>query len=314
VSGILPIARWRQRVLIYKFFAALPFGHRLFDWVRAHLGLNREFDVGKRAYSMEEMQHMLAQVGFSVKGKHLVEIGSGWHPVLPAFFHAMGASRIVMTDIEAHITARYVHQVLDYLTEHADELSQLSSIPASNLRQRWMALRPQGEQWRDIWAEKGIEYHAPLDFTQDNWAADSVDMVYSNSCISYIPEPILRQIFQQAQRILKPAGLMAHNLMPYDDYATTDADITPLNFLRYDEKTWARIGNCALHFQNRLRPQDYLNLLIDTGFTPRFSERRQHHIKTKMLDRSVLADMYQDCADEELLCAHFLVVAEKTAT
>ena len=237
--------------------------------------------------------------------------GAGWHPVLPALFYGMGATRIVMTDIVRHIRQFYVEQTLDYLIAHADEIAQTVGVPANQLSTRWQTLHPKGKAWENVWQTQGIHYDAPFNFMKTKWADHSVDMIYSNSCISYIPFPTLEKIFQESIRILKPGGWIAHNLMPYDDYASNDASITPLNFLRYDAKTWERIGNCALHHQNRCRPADYLELAERHGLRVLFSKRRQHHLSATMLDRHQLDAAFCDLSEEELLCAHFSIVAEK---
>jgi SAM-dependent methyltransferase len=305
------LPKWRRRVLVYKLFSFLPFGNRLFNTVQATVSLNRNFDLARRHYSIVEMAYMLAQAGKSVQGKNLVEIGAGWHPLLPALFYGMGANRIVMTDIVQHMKQSYVEQTMNYLIANASEIANLTCIPANQLLTRWNGLHPHGKPWLKLWNDRGIEYHAPFDFRKTNWQANSVDMIYSNSCISYIPKPSLEKIFQESVRILKPGGWIAHNLMPYDDYASSDSSITPLNFLRYDEETWERIGNSGLHYQNRLRPIAYLSLIERYGLAIQFLERRQHHLNKKMLIRSELDDEFRYLPDEELLCAHFLMVAEK---
>ncbi len=305
------LPKWRRRILVYKLFGALPYGNRLFDLVRATVGLNRNFAISRRHYSIVEMSYMLAQAGKSVENKYLVEIGAGWHPVLPALFYGMGAAQIVMTDIVKHIRQSYVKQTLDYLIENVDEIAQIVGVSANQLATRWQRLYPNTKSWLELWDSEGISYKTPFDFTDTSWSANSVDMIYSNSCISYIPVPILEKIFAESARILKPGGWIAHNLMPYDDYATNDASITPLNFLSYDTITWEQIGNCALHYQNRCRPVYYQDLAKRNGLRVLFAEKRQHHLNSAMLDRSKLDAEFRDLPEEELLCAHFLMVAEK---
>jgi len=304
------LPKWQRRVLIYKLFGALPYGNRLFDLVRSTVGLNRNFDLSRRHYSMVEMSYMLAQAGKSVENKHLLEIGAGWHPLLPALFYGMGATQIVMTDIVKHIRQSNVEQTLDYLIVHSAEIASIVGVPANQLTTRWRELYPNHKAWIKLWNSKGIIYKAPFNLL--NIPANSVDMIYSNSCLSYIPVSALEKIFAESARILKLGGWIAHNLMPYDDYATNDPSITPLNFLRYDATTWERIGNCALHYQNRCRPLFYQELAQHNGLQILFSEKRQHHLNAIMLDRSQLDEDFRDLPTDELLCAHFLMVAEKS--
>src|SRR5207245_10558273 len=50
-----------------------------------------------------------------------------------------------------------------------------------------------------------------------------------------------------------------------DHYSHFDKSISPYNFLQYSDKAWA-LFNPPLHYQNRLRHRDYLDLLRAAGF------------------------------------------------
>lgn len=303
--------RWRKRILIYKLFGFLPFGNHLFDFVRGSVGLSRNFDVGSRQYSIEEMLHMLKNANITVENKTIVEIGTGWHPVLPIFLYAIGAAKVIMTDVVGHIKQSYVEHTLKYLIAHVDELSTLSGVPKNQLSEKFNSLVPNGKPWQDVWQRQNIEYLTPFDFTKTHWSADSLDGIFSNSCISFIPQFILEKIISESFRVLKPGGFFAHNLMPYDDHATYDNTITPLNFLKFSPEEWEKIGNSSLHYQNRLRPAQYLDLLNQNKFKLLFAEKRSHHLKPDMIDRENLAAIFQGLPDEELLCAHFMFVGQK---
>ena len=50
-----------------------------------------------------------------------------------------------------------------------------------------------------------------------------------------------------------------------DHYSYFDKNISAYNFLRYPDSTW-RLFNPSLHYQNRLRHRDYLDLIKSAGF------------------------------------------------
>lgn len=305
--------QWQRRALIYRFFDTVPGGHQLFELVRMFGGGLRNFDVGKRKYAIFEMCNLLSSENKSVAGQKLVEIGSGWHPVLPALFYAMGASSIIMTDIVRHMRQDYVESTIDYLIQHTDVIAEITGISGDLITSRWMELKPGKHSWLDVWQDKGIVYEAPFDFAETEWPSDSVDMIYSNSCLGYIPLSILEQIFKESARLLRPGGWIAHDISVYDDYSAIDKSITPLNFLGYSEAEWERMGNSRLHYQNRLRPQRYFDLAQGNDLQILVFRRLQKQITTAMLDRSKLDTAFQEMPDEELLCAHLLLLAEKPA-
>lgn len=50
-----------------------------------------------------------------------------------------------------------------------------------------------------------------------------------------------------------------------DHYSYFDSALSPYNFLTVSERRW-RLVNSSLHFQNRLRRPDYLELFEQAGF------------------------------------------------
>ncbi|MDQ2913476.1 MAG: class I SAM-dependent methyltransferase [Chloroflexota bacterium] len=303
--------RWRRRALAYKAIAKVPHAEQLADLTRVFFGRLRAFDVGGRRRSVEEMARILQVAGKSVEGQRLMEIGAGWHPVLPAALHCGGAETIVMTDIVRHMRRKYVLESLNYLRDHAAEIASPLGIAVDTFQSRLAPLHPGGGRWEDIWESRGIAYKAPSDSTRTGMPAESIDMIYSNFCLSFIPVPVLEAIFDESVRLLRRGGWIAHIITTYDDYASSDPAITPLNFLRFDEREWDRIGNSPIHYQNRLRPSSYLRLAKERGLVVRYSEKVKGHFDATMLDRSVLDAAYREMSDDDLLCAQLLFVAEK---
>ena len=303
--------KWRKRALLYKVVSMLPWADYLMDMVRSRLGGLKNFNVGHREYAIAEMIHLLRQAGKRVGGRCLAEIGSGWHPVLPMVFYALGARRVIMTDVHSHMRRVYVEQTLQHLLRRAEDVSKHVNRPASKLRESWNRLRPNNSAWAETWRERGIDYRAPFDFRRTGWPDGSVDMIFSNSCLGYIPTGHLRMIFAESARVLRRGGWIAHNISVDDDYSGTDGSINPLNFLRYSADEWARIGNSRLHYQNRRRPGYYIQLAGESGLQVVCAERLRLTIRQDMLDRAILDPEFRDLSEDELLCSHLLLVAEK---
>ena len=146
---------------------------------RMKFGSLGNFDVTVRLKSVDKMAYMLAETQKAVEGEALVEIGSGWHPMLPALFHGMGASAITMTDINPHICNEAVAKTLECLICDVDKVSELISIDAETLRNKWRKLLPGTHDWQDVWREHGITYRAPFDFSNCDLESDSIGVIYS---------------------------------------------------------------------------------------------------------------------------------------
>ncbi len=302
---------WRRRVLAYRALGGVPGGERLLDWYRPRFGRLKSTDLHTRDGALAEMMRLLRGAGRSVEGKNLIEIGTGWHPLLPVLFYGLGAETVVMTDIVRHVRGDLIEQVLDFCTGHSRELAEISGRDEASMNARWSALRPDRGQWVDLWRAHGITYRAPFDFTRSGLPAQSVDMIFSNDCLGYIPVPTLAAIMKESWRLLRPGGIIAHDIFVYDDLGIYDREIPPWNFLRFSQAEWDRVGNSRIHHQNRSRPSFYARLAVDNGLQIVYEERVLPDLREDDLDRSTLHPDFRELPFDEIACNHYLLAAEK---
>lgn len=306
---------WRRRVLVFRVLGALPRSEQLVDFYRLRRGSLRGVDLDGKLGGLLEMVRLLRHAGRTVEGRDLVEIGTGWHPLLPTVFYGLGARTILMTDIARHVQRELVEDVIDYCLGQAREIAEIVGRDEASLKARWSSLRPGGHDWLDVWKDRGISYRAPLDITRKRLPAESADVVFSNDCLGYVPAPVLMGLAQESTRILRPGGFVAHDVTTYDDYTIYDRSIPSWNFLSYSEREWQRIGNSRLHFQNRWRPAQYARLAAQNGLRMLYEERVPLDAREAAgLLRSSLHPEYRDLPAEEILCRHYLFAAEKPSS
>ena len=286
-----------------RFIGNLPAGDRLFDLFRFYFGDLRKHNLEVRWKSVCEILTMLRRASIPVEGKDLAEIGSGWHPVFAPLMYGLGAASIKMTDISPHARDEFVAVSVRFLLAHVREISDLSGVPAELLEQRWRALLQDGP-WRQTFARHGIHYSAPLAFSEAKWAENSLDLIFSNSCLGFIPKPIVTSIFAASFRLLRSGGNIAHNI------DGVDCLIGGLGFLKYSQEEWERVGCCKLHYQNRLRPMDYIQIATTAGFEITY-ENRTPLPNPEMLNREQLHADFKLLPESELNCFHFLFAARK---
>lgn len=114
--------------------------------------------------------------------------------------------------------------------------------------------------------EAKISYLAPLDAAHTNLEDTSIDFHFSMTVLEHIPAAILRDIFKEAKRILKPNGLAIHFIDLSDHFQHTDPSITRINFLKYSESEWQNIAGNEFAYCNRMRVGDFIELFNDVGF------------------------------------------------
>jgi SAM-dependent methyltransferase len=112
-----------------------------------------------------------------------------------------------------------------------------------------------------------IAYHAPSDASHLDISPHTIDYHVSYSVLQHIPPEILRTIITEARRLLKPGGLFVHWIDLSDHFSHGDHSISAVNFLRFTEKQWGRLAGNRYMYQNRLRIDDYTQILNEMGAT-----------------------------------------------
>jgi hypothetical protein len=295
--------KWERKIALMRVLGTLPYGDRLFDMFRVYSGKFSKHNLEVRWKNVTEMLRILRGGAISVEGKALAEIGSGWHPVFAPLMYGLGAASVQMTDISPHARDEFVKASVRFLLSHAADISKLSGVAQERLETRWRALLEEGP-WRQVFASHGLQYTAPLEFSEAPWGEKSLDLVFSNSCLGFIPKPVLKPIFAASYHFLRSGGSIAHNI------DGVDCLIGGLEFLKFSSEEWERVGCCKLHYQNRQRPMDYIQLAQAAGFEITYEERTPLP-NPQILNRQALHADFKDLPEPELNCFHFLLAARK---
>jgi SAM-dependent methyltransferase len=168
---------------------------------------------------------------FGQKDATAVEIGTGWCPTIPLGLTIQGI--VVHTyDHARHVTPAGIS-------------ASRSSV---------------GGDWNMV------HYHAPGDGTTTGLPNDSVDFHFSIAVLEHIPNEIIVRLLREAHRILRPGGILYHEIDLRDHFAEFDHSISSINFLRFNDFTWRLLGQNKISYQNRLRASDFLALFRQSGF------------------------------------------------
>jgi SAM-dependent methyltransferase len=193
-----------------------------------------------------------------------MEIGTGWHPVLPFCFFLAGARSIATFDIVRLLEKKDTFRLLDSLEKHVLKIASVTGENLATIQARLMELRQSGDLG-ELLSNSHIEYYAPADACTTGLKPDSVDLVYSNSVLEHIPREVISLLMKESYQVLKPGGLALHNVGCNDHYAFFDKSISFVNFLQYSEQKW-RLWNNPIQYQNRLRAPEFVDLTIQAGF------------------------------------------------
>jgi SAM-dependent methyltransferase len=255
--------RWLAKAALQKGLGVLPQGERLnYVFQRRVLHSLPAGDGALRQKFSRAMQHLGAYEEhgpeISAAEATFYEFGAGWDLAIPVAYALLGVSRQVLVDIRP--SAR-VELVNDSLASYERLRRELEGVARRELR-------PLGgpiSRLDELEERFGIRYLAPCDARGTGLPAESLEFVSSTDTCEHIPGADLAEIFRECFRLLRPGGAFSCRIDLQDHYAYFDRSLSRYHFLRYSDRAWSLV-NSPLHYQNRLRSPEYLQLVRDAGF------------------------------------------------
>ena len=301
--------RWLLKALAQQAFSALPKSESVNYLCQRHVtGSLPLGDVGFRRKATRAIQHFAA---FRTHGVgHLAdatfyEFGAGWDLIVPLGFYSLGVERQILIDIRPNLRLDLVN----------DSIAKYERLRPDMEQEAGETFRPLGSaavaNAAELERRFGITYLAPRDARDTGLPAGSIDFVSSTDTFEHVPPHDLRLILNECRRLLKKGGLLSARIGLEDHYAYGDPHISRYNYLRFSDRVW-RLLNSSLHYQNRLRYPDYVELLESAGFD--VVETRVSRASERDLDllRSIpLAPRFRDRYTPEELGAKALFVVAR---
>jgi SAM-dependent methyltransferase len=303
---------WRIKGIVQKLLSAAPGGARVNSALQRLLGDLRDFEREVRSKTLDDwvpLVRLARSCGPSPVGLRMVEVGTGWFPTLPLCFHLAGASSCTTFDLDRHLNPSLLLRLLHALGPHVPAIAAAAGCDPAVVTARLSRLGGLGSP-SDVLLACAIDYRAPADATRTGLAADSVDVVYSNSVLEHVPAQVLDSLMRESFRVLRPGGLALHSVNCGDHYAYFDRSITPINYLRYSERAW-RWWNNRLQFQNRLRASDFLTSAERAGLELVETRWRARPELVEALESMRVAPEFAHYPREQLACTSIDFAARK---
>ncbi len=193
----------------------------------------------------------------------ILEIGTGWYPVVPVALALATGARVITVDTSDLLSRDRVLETFDAFRQLA--VRPDCSLPVAKLddvvriAREESAMRP-----REMLALAGIKALIG-DARALPLASGTVDLVVSNNTLEHIPPADLTGMLRELRRVGSRRAVMSHHIDLADHYALFDPSIGVLNFLRYSSRVWPLFNN-ALQYQNRLRLSDYQRMHEHAGW------------------------------------------------
>jgi len=260
---------WRLKGTLQKLLGALPGGEALHYRLQRRFGGMRDprREMRLKLEDWELMVRQLRADGLEIAGKTLLEVGSGWYPLLPLACHLGGAARVHTCDLNRLLKPELMRLCIDVLGEQLPRIADVSGQDLAEVQARHTRLREVAAATDDLVAITGggVDYRAPADATDPGLPDASLDLIFSNSVLEHVPPPAIARLHRASLRLLRPGGRVFHSVNCGDHYAYVDPALHQLHYLRYSDRDWAFWNNRFL-YQNRLRAHELVDGAREAGF------------------------------------------------
>jgi predicted SAM-dependent methyltransferase len=246
--------KWRVKALAQRALSHLPAGEQVNRFAEFCLGKGlTDAYLAEVVDTAREHLRIVQQYGFTSETLRAFEFGAGRHLLKPLLLSLYGWKHQIAFDLRPLASVRLANEAIASLRDRPAILGVTTKDP-----------RPIGSL-ADLQQHYGISYSAPADARATGIADDSIDVVSSTDVLEHVPLSDLRAILRETHRILVPGGIAVHTVNCMDHFASFDPSISIYNFLQFSEAEWRKY-NSFIHYQNRMRHREYVELFREAGF------------------------------------------------
>lgn len=190
----------------------------------------------------------------SVEGRSCLEFGSGHLLSEALVFWLAGAARVVAVDYYPLLRLHFARLAFASADRGALLAALAPAASAATVAERIARLDQLGNWTPNALSELGIEYVAPVDFSQETEFAGTFDVIHSASVLEHLPLAHSKTVVANVQAALRRGGVALHAIHLEDHL---DSRRNPLAFLSADTDWRERDADAR---GNRLRASDWLRI------------------------------------------------------
>ncbi|MBM7066793.1 class I SAM-dependent methyltransferase [Actibacterium sp. 188UL27-1] len=252
--------------------AVLPFQNTMRRLKRRVTGkTHRIHEASVYSGGFDQIQ-FLQKSGLDLADADILEVGTGWYPVIPLMLRLAGARHVHLSDTHRLMDLDTLEAARSFLRARSEDLARRLDCPESQIAT--LLDRGTTGTFEQRLADLGLSYHTPLDYRR---ATFKVDAIVSHTVMEHITPREIRRILMHSRAVLNPGGLISHGIDHSDHRAHRDTALSRLDFLRYSDRAWSWLCLNPQDYTNRLRHADYMAMIRDAGYEVLFERALVDH-------------------------------------
>ncbi len=204
--------------------------------------INLKIEASKNTYF--DFQKLTELLKIPISGKTLIEIGSGWLPIMPYFFIYIGKMKAVETfDLNKHYNQNSIRDLNNSFSQKYGvnvETSNGGKYPLPG----------------------AVRYHPNTNLIHAKLPV--AEIVFSRFVLEHVSPWDIKDMHLKFKKELKPGSHIIHFISPGDHRAYVDKSLSLQDFLQYSEAEW-RKKHTRFDYHNRLRLPHYIEIFEAIG-------------------------------------------------
>jgi SAM-dependent methyltransferase len=287
---------FKYKCLLQRFFSSVPKGEKLNflfqKYVTKSIPSSDDEFLRKVNQGFEHFKNFEKHNQLTTKNNRYYEFGAGDNLIIPLTMSFLNF-KVFCVDIKKLIIKELISDTLNKF--HLNK----SKLPF-NLNSE-IVINDNDKDIINVLSNKyNLNYTAPKDARETGFKENHFDFISSSVTMEHIPKQDILLILKECYRILNKGGILSMTIDYQDHWSYFDKNISIYNFLTYSSLEWEKY-NPDLHYQNRMRHLDYLNLISLTGFKiVKEVQRLPSEINKKSLEKLEIAEEFKNYSFNEL--------------
>ena len=284
----------QKKTIILKILDKLPsdLGYFIYHIIQKRSFRNIDSNViSANNKSINKIKVVLNNKKINIRDQIVIEIGSGWLPIIPFLLKKeFGVSKVITYDINKHYNKKRILLTKEY-------------FKFSNYKDR---------KFSGLVLPDFIEYYPNTNIINAR-LEKNVKLIYSRFVLEHINPIDIKNIHKKFYAECNNDIKILHLISNSDHRAYSDKTLSEYDFLQYSDKEWNRIQT-KFDYHNRLRLPEYLEIFRDAGFQISYLKfdtalkESEKYLKYKQVK---LHPYYERFNEKEILAGSILVLLEK---